>query len=270
MSKKGKGIKKLNKAQQTSAQEKPLTSGIKRVDRLAQSQEAAPKKTVQRRDKNATATEPVKKKAVSRRDKNATSKESSTKKKVVRRNPNAKVAIKEEPKKVTRRDKNATVPVKEKTKKGIARSGKMHATGHDQGLEKPKVAKKKGGTSGVDSQTRSTEESSSFRKIKTSKMHSQSKGEEIKPKKKGGRSGGAFSTTTETAKPKKAVRRTGKMNQTSSALGLDKEKKVASTKKAPKGGAHHTGHTDIFGGGKKTSAPKTKNVGHMESSFTFG
>merc|ERR1712083_820204 len=115
-----------NTAQAKSTEEKSLTSGIKRVDRGAQSVETVTKKTVQRRDKNATSADNHKpKKAVKRRDKNAT--------KTV-----------EEPKKtVKRRDKNAITAQEEPKKKGIARSGKSGQSGHEQGLEKEKVHKKK-------------------------------------------------------------------------------------------------------------------------------
>merc|ERR1711994_869913 len=136
-------------AQEKSTEEKSLTSGIKRVDRGAQSVETVTKKTVQRRDKNATSAD----------------------------NQKPKKAVK-------RRDKNATTAQEEPKKKGIARSGKSGQSGHEQGLEKEKVHKKKGGTGANASTKQSTEEKSAFRKIKASKMHSKSTGEEIKPKKK--------------------------------------------------------------------------------------
>merc|ERR1711994_1053590 len=141
----------------------------------------------------------------------------------------------EEPKKtVKRRDKNATTTQEEPKKKGIARSGKSGQSGHEQGLENEKVHKKKGGTGANASTKQSTEEKSAFRKIKASKMHSKSTGEEIKPKKKGGShpSKSAFNTSSEEAAPKKKVNRTGKMNQTSESLGLA-EKTTSSKKKKP-------------------------------------
>merc|ERR1711994_1112885 len=104
-------------AQEKSTEEKSLTSGIKRVDRGAQSVETVTKKTVQRRDKNATSADNHKpKKQVKRRDKNATK------------------AVEEPKKTVKRRDKNATTAQEEPKKKGIARSGKSGQSGHEQGL----------------------------------------------------------------------------------------------------------------------------------------
>jgi hypothetical protein len=99
MSKK-KGMIMKNTAQEKSTEEKSLTSGIKRVDRGAQSVETVTKKTVQRRDKNATSADNHKpKKAVKRRDKNATT-----------------IGAEEPKKQVKRRDKNATKAVEEPKK----------------------------------------------------------------------------------------------------------------------------------------------------------
>merc|ERR1712154_613689 len=116
-----------------------------------------------------------------RRDKNATSADNhKPKKQVKRRDKNATKAVEEPKKTVKRRDKNATTAQEEPKKKGIARSGKSGQSGHEQGLEKEKVHKKKGGSGANASTKQSTEEKSSFRKIKASKMHSKSTGEEIK------------------------------------------------------------------------------------------
>merc|ERR1719461_14014 len=104
---------------------------------------------------------------------------------------------------------------------------------------------------------------------RTGDMHSRSKGEEIKSVKKGGRSGTAFSQSKEEPPKAKKVGKPRKDNQTSSSLGTDtkptRPKGIARTNKA------HTGQSNnIFGGGKGGNPKPKKNVGHMESSFTFG
>lgn len=276
MSKKGKGIKKLNTAQQQSTGEPQKKKGIARKDRNATSSEPEQpkKKGVARRDKNATVAheEQPKKKGVVRRDKNATVKETEApvKKGVSRRDKNTTSEEKVK-KKVLKHAHAAQMRSSEEQSqkpKGLSSSAaKMHETSMSQGLEKKKVAARK---VVKDPNAQCKDESSAGSGIKrTGRMHDRSKGEEIKTVKKGGKSGAAFQQSKAEVPVVKKAAKARKDNQTSSSLGTDtkpaRPKGIARSNKA-----HASQSSNIFGGGSGANPKPKKNVGHMESSFTFG
>jgi len=265
---KKKGIARTNAAQQRSTESSDCKKkAIKRRDKGATSKELPKDKVIKRRDKGAQSKSESKPAGLSRVDKNATSNTEAVQKKVKRHDKN-KTKPQQEEKVVkrtnicqqtsseeasgtggiSRKDKNVqgkienvkstragtkdrNIQCKEEVKaKGVSRSAKMNQSSDSLGLNKEKQPMKK----------MNTGQSSAF---------SQSSGEQPK---------------------KKAVARSGKMNQSSESLGLESSKKTQAKK--PTGASNaQTRSADIFGSaGASKPKPKPKQIGHMESSFTFG
>jgi len=278
-----------NTAQNRSAETTDqLKKGIARVDRnksSINSEPVAKKKGVKSAgDRNATSmhSEPVaKKKGVkSAGDRNATSMHSEPVKKAAKkkalRDPNATIdcTVKKTVKRTNTMQGQSSQESGFGSKPGVARGKGMHDRSTDLGIEKKAKTKKmisdKGAQSTQEKKTRGV-------KMKKGNMHDTSDvlGHDSSPKpaarKVNTGTASAFSQTSHEAVPgRKKVARTGKMNQQSVSLGLEKNTKSNTKRKPASNASHHTNHTDLFGGGKHKPVVKAKQTTHMESSFTFG
>lgn len=269
--KKGKGIKRTNKAQQTSIHnEQPTTTKtLKRVDKCKQSVEAPKKKGVARKDKNSQSSEPVKTKQIKRQPgKQQSQSTEDVKKKVIKRRDVTQTSV-------------------EKTKKVIPRQNLMHQSGKGEEPQRKAIARKPGMNErseklGLESKPRTKKnvcdpnktvaEPVKTKKIVRSSNRNATSSKEVVPSKgkRGGAKGAAFQTSTEEAKVGRKLKTgAGKMQQRSCEK---QEPKVNKKKPIKTKNNQMTTSNNIFSGGSsggKSSQP-SKNVSHMQSSFQFG
>jgi len=265
--KKGGGLKRTNKCQQTSSPQATKSSGLKRSDRNAKSAPEKVKKGVTRTDKNKTSQEPVKKKGLARVDKGATSKEPEKVKAVQRRDKNAQA---KEPENVKTRKIHATATKQSKSEAkqfGSGKSGKMNQTSASLGLENVKISTKKG-TRDANATIKTEVKKTGI----TRRDANVQKSAEVKPKTKGGNKSGAsaFGQSSAEAKPKtvrQAKGNKGAFSQSSATAAPTKSGlKTSSTSSNCQRKSNN-----IFGGGAKSvAAAPAKNTSHMQSSFQFG
>jgi len=267
--KKKGGIARKNYSQQRSTESSDSgKKGLKRVDKGASSKEEVRPRGINRKDKNQKSSEPTKQKAITRVDKNAPSNEAATKPKAIKRVDKNETRANEEKKVVKRTNKMQQISSEEQGSQGIKRVNKNKVAVQEE---------KRSARAGTkDRNVQCTTEKKVKGVTRSAKMNQSSDSlglnKEKAPKKKMGGASSAFSQSVAGEEPKKKiVTRTGKMNQTSASLGMESNQKSTQRKPIVTKTAHHTTSADIFGSkNKQPAAAKSKQINHMQSSFTFG